>query len=84
RTVPDLAEDLNVPELPMLIQCFLYDQQHPDGPQSSTDMPLREMPVYRGRLDVFHSAMATFFTPSDPSGTGGMHCEHIRANPSWR
>ncbi|KAF9232868.1 hypothetical protein BU15DRAFT_90553 [Melanogaster broomeanus] len=84
RTVLDLAEELNVPELPMLIRYFLYDQQHPDGPQSSTDMLLREMPVYRGRLDVFHSAVATFFAPSDPSGTGGMHCEHIRANPSWR
>ncbi|KAF9221556.1 hypothetical protein BS17DRAFT_797037 [Gyrodon lividus] len=64
-----LAEELNVPELPMLIWYFLYDQQHPDGPQSSTDMPLQEMPVYRGRLDVFHSAMATFFAPSYPSGT---------------
>ncbi|KAF9226131.1 hypothetical protein BS17DRAFT_794398 [Gyrodon lividus] len=79
RTVLDLAEKLNIPELPMLIWYFLYDQQHPDGPQSSTDMPLQEMPVYRGRLDVFHSAVATFFTPSDPSGTGGMHCEHIPA-----
>ncbi|KAF8124221.1 hypothetical protein EV363DRAFT_1403324 [Boletus edulis] len=79
RTVPDLAEELDIPELPTLIRCFLYDQLHPDA-----DVPLRQMPVYGGRLNVFHSAMATFFAPSDPSGIGGMHREHIRATPSWR
>ncbi|KAF8121859.1 hypothetical protein EV363DRAFT_1183993 [Boletus edulis] len=79
RTVPDLAEELDIPELPTLIRRFLYDQLHPDA-----DVPLRQMPVYGGRLNVFHSAMATFFAPSDPSGIGGMYREHIRATPSWR
>ncbi|KAF8128116.1 hypothetical protein EV363DRAFT_1400617 [Boletus edulis] len=68
RTVPDLAEELNIPELPTLIQHFLYDQLHPDA-----DVPLQQMPVYREHLNVFHSAMATFFAPSDPSGIGGMY-----------
>ncbi|KAF8551365.1 hypothetical protein OG21DRAFT_1418127 [Imleria badia] len=42
------------------------------------------MPVYGGHLNVFHSAMATFFTPSDPSGIGSMYRKHIRATPLWR
>lgn len=31
-----------------------------------------------------HSATATFFAPSDPSGIGGMHREVIQVAPSWR
>lgn len=34
-------------------------------------------------VSVFHSAMATFFAPSDPSGSHGMRQEHIRSTPSW-
>ena len=84
QTVPDLAKELAISELPTLIRRFLYDQLHSDEHQFSADVPLRQMPVYGGRLNVFHSAMATFFAPSDPSGIGGMHREHIRATPSWR
>ena len=36
------------------------------------------------RVSVFHSAIATFFAPSDPSGTHGMRRERIRSTPSWR
>lgn len=36
------------------------------------------------RIHVYHSASATFYSPSDPSGVGGMRCEHIRSTPSWR
>ncbi|KAF9232417.1 hypothetical protein BU15DRAFT_90655 [Melanogaster broomeanus] len=81
RNIPDLAEELNSPELPTLIHCFLYDQLH------ATHIDLRLMchcgnASLQGRVDVFHSALATFFAPSDLSGTGGMHHEHIRATPS--
>ncbi|KAI9432522.1 hypothetical protein H4582DRAFT_1821021 [Lactarius indigo] len=36
------------------------------------------------KVSVFHSAVATFFSPSDPCGTRGMRCERIRSTPSWR
>jgi hypothetical protein len=36
------------------------------------------------RLNVFHSATATFHAPSDLSSIGGMHRERIRATPTWR
>ncbi|KAH9962468.1 hypothetical protein BJV74DRAFT_749914, partial [Russula compacta] len=36
------------------------------------------------QVKVFHSALATYHTPSDLSGIGGMHCKWIRAVPSWQ
>ena len=36
------------------------------------------------QISVFHSAVATYFAPSDPSGTHGMRRERIRSTPSWR
>jgi hypothetical protein len=36
------------------------------------------------KISVFHSAIATFFAPSDVSGTHGMRRERIRSTPSWR
>jgi hypothetical protein len=36
------------------------------------------------KFSVYHSAIATFFAPSDLSGIGGMRSERIRALPSWR
>jgi hypothetical protein len=37
-----------------------------------------------GTASVFHSAVATFFAPSDISGTCGWRRERIRSAPSWR
>ena len=37
-----------------------------------------------GKISVFHSATATFYAPSDPSGTHGIQRERIRSTPSWR
>jgi hypothetical protein len=36
------------------------------------------------RIKIYHSASAIYHAPSDLSGIGGMHREHIRATPSWR
>jgi hypothetical protein len=35
------------------------------------------------QMKVYHSATAVYHAPSDLSGIGGMHREHIRATPSW-
>jgi hypothetical protein len=35
-------------------------------------------------MSVFHSAVATFYAPSDDCGVRGMHRERIRSTPSWR
>lgn len=36
------------------------------------------------RFAIHPSAVATYYAPSDYSGTSGMHSERIRAVPSWR
>jgi hypothetical protein len=39
---------------------------------------------FEGSIKVHHSALATFYAPSDLCGTGGLHRERIRATPSFR
>ncbi|KAI9438055.1 hypothetical protein H4582DRAFT_2111606 [Lactarius indigo] len=43
-----------------------------------------EIPPLNCKVSVFHSAVATFYSPSDPCGTWGMRRERIRSTPSWR
>lgn len=45
---------------------------------------LGHCPPFEGSIHVFHSAVAVYHAPSDPSGLGGMHKERIRATPCWR
>ncbi|KAH8983439.1 hypothetical protein EDB92DRAFT_1890569 [Lactarius akahatsu] len=47
-------------------------------------MTTDEMPPLKCKISVFHSAVATFYSPSDPCGTRGMRRERIRSTPSWR
>ncbi|KAG1764199.1 hypothetical protein EDD22DRAFT_979086 [Suillus occidentalis] len=84
RTIPKLADELDLPSLPRLIRLFLYDQIHADNNHSSADVPLHDCPSFTGHIKIFHSASATFIAPSDPSRITGMRREHIRAVPSWR
>jgi hypothetical protein len=42
---------------------------------------LEELPLFGGDIQVYHSAVATFYTPSDLCGTGGLHRELIRSTP---
>ncbi|EPQ55649.1 hypothetical protein GLOTRDRAFT_41391, partial [Gloeophyllum trabeum ATCC 11539] len=44
----------------------------------------RLMPAIHGRVKVFHSATATYFSPSELAGAGGMHREWIRCTPQRR
>ncbi|OSC97902.1 hypothetical protein PYCCODRAFT_1376275, partial [Trametes coccinea BRFM310] len=77
----ELAHHVGIPNLPLLVARFLYQQSHPhDELPEDEDLP----PCPNSRVRVFHSAVATFYAPSDPSGVGGMRREHIRATPSWR
>lgn len=63
---------------------FVYEQLHPNVDDIST-VPSSELPSLQDcRVRIFRSAVATFFAPSDPCGTGGMHHERIRATPLWR
>ena len=39
--------------------------------------------MFTGRLKIYHSAAATFVSPSDPCGVGRARREQIKATPSW-
>ncbi|KAH9974793.1 hypothetical protein BGW80DRAFT_1490177 [Lactifluus volemus] len=79
QTLQELAAKLDETDLPALTQRFLADQLGA-GPGGALASFLRITTT----VHVFHSATATFFAPSDPSGIRGMRRECIRATPSWR
>ncbi|KAG2091332.1 uncharacterized protein F5147DRAFT_823151 [Suillus discolor] len=84
QTIPELADELNIPHLSDLLRRFLFQQTHPDDPRDPSDIPLAECPLYLSKIAVFNSASSRFYAPSDLSGIGGMRTEHIRSCPSWR
>ncbi|KAG2116276.1 hypothetical protein DEU56DRAFT_974984 [Suillus clintonianus] len=83
RDVSALALDLELPTFPTMLQQFLHDQIHIADPEPPVFDPATA-PVFMGRVSLFSSAAASFYAPSDLSGTGGMRREQIRATHSWR
>lgn len=76
-----LANDINQPDLATLIQRFLYKQDDSGfTPPQTPDDP----PSFHEKITVYPSAIASFYSPSDISGEGGMRYERIRAVDSWR
>ncbi|KAG1726100.1 hypothetical protein EDB19DRAFT_1945348 [Suillus lakei] len=84
RTVPDLSTELAIPHLYTLLRQFLFEQVNPDDQRAPSDIPLAQCPQFYGKIQLFNSASSMFYAPSDRSGIGGMHREHIRACPVWR
>jgi hypothetical protein len=81
----DLATDINQPDLLPLIQRFLHAQGCGDSASSQTpDDSELDLPPFHEKITVYPSAVATFYSPSDVSGVGGMRYERIRAVDSWR
>ncbi|KAJ7754298.1 hypothetical protein B0H14DRAFT_3096710 [Mycena olivaceomarginata] len=77
-------DHIKAPEFPALLVDFLHDQlSSPDYPNygdvSDNDLDISEYPI---RFN--HSAVATFYAPSDPSGIRGMCRERIRSTPTGR
>jgi len=75
---------LDLPTLEVCVRRFLYGQAHHNLNTPLDDVPIEECPTYNGRIRVFPSAVATYFAPSDLSGTKGMIREHIHCVDSWR
>ncbi|KAI0038131.1 hypothetical protein FA95DRAFT_1665594 [Auriscalpium vulgare] len=84
KYIADLAQHINQPRLPALIRKFLYDQIYPDADVSADNVALDDCPDFTGQVRVYHSAVASFYAPSDMCGAGGMRRERIRSHPNWR
>ena len=65
QTLQDLAEKIHETDLLALTQAFLTIQLGTGG-------ALADFPQITTMVDIVHSATATFFAPSDPSGIQGM------------
>ncbi|KAI6008013.1 hypothetical protein EDC04DRAFT_2871558 [Pisolithus marmoratus] len=80
-TLQALADHIIQPDLPLLVSQFLQFQSQDNAvPNTIPSYPnIPESP-----LSVYHSAVSTFYAPSDLSGLGRMHSEHIQSMPSWR
>ncbi|ESK82484.1 hypothetical protein Moror_8528 [Moniliophthora roreri MCA 2997] len=81
-----LGQYIDVSDLPNLIRCYLFEKIYPNDPCQGDDLSLADcLPLWDNiKVQVFHSATATFYAPSDSSGIGGMKREVICATPSWR
>lgn len=79
-----LAAHIDYPQLPALARRFLFDQTNKNPKITSDDVDLNDCPTIEGKISVFHSAVASFFAPSDECGLRGMRRERIRSCPLWR
>ncbi|KAK0460894.1 uncharacterized protein EV420DRAFT_1619442 [Desarmillaria tabescens] len=71
RRLERLAQHIHCPDLPELN----------DPP--SEDIHLDDCPEIMSNIYVYHSAVASFYAPSDISRVRGMRRERIRSTPSW-
>lgn len=78
----DIADEIDQHDLVFLIKKFLYRQTHPR--LSPSQVPEDSLPPFDDKITIYSSAVATFYSPSDISGVGGMRSERIRAVKSWR
>ncbi|KAI0289302.1 hypothetical protein BC826DRAFT_1092819 [Russula brevipes] len=79
NTLDALAAFIKQPGFPTALRQFVYARRHP----AYEDFPLC-LPEFSSRITIFHSAVASFYAPSDLCGAGGMYHERIRANPRWK
>jgi hypothetical protein len=66
---------------PLIFSQFLYKHCHPDVQISPST--LKGCPAFDGMIKVHHSAVATFYAPSDLSGLGGLQFEQIQSTPCF-
>ncbi|KAG2337208.1 hypothetical protein BDR05DRAFT_978582 [Suillus weaverae] len=85
--IPHLGHNNQIgePNLMTHIQQFLHDQlRHSDSNSEASADSSSALPELYEKITLYTSAVATFFTPSDISGIGGMHYKRICAVDTWR
>ncbi|EKM77823.1 hypothetical protein AGABI1DRAFT_101528 [Agaricus bisporus var. burnettii JB137-S8] len=75
-----LSQYIQKPDFPHAFKSFLYSIRHPNRPiPENVEMHVS----FTGKIHVFHSAIARFYSPSDLCGLSGMYRQRIRSTPSW-
>ncbi|KAK0438899.1 hypothetical protein EV421DRAFT_1968969 [Armillaria borealis] len=75
------SEDAGAVNEPILAEVKLAVTKETDPP--SDTIALDDCPEITSNVYVYHSAVASFYAPSDISGIRGMRRECIRCTPSW-
>lgn len=83
RDIYQFAQHVHQGRLPELTRRYLYDVLNPEATVSGSQAPTDSLPTINGPVQLFNSARAVYYAPSDLSGIGGMHQERIRAMRSW-
>ena len=78
-----IAQQINQPRFPVLLHHFLWEILNPDLPRSPNEIPINECPFFECNINVYNSAIACFYAPSNLCGTGGMYHEWIQSTPNW-
>ena len=74
-----LAAHIKQPDFPLLFSQFLFKCCHPDA---QIALPtVEDCLAFHGAIEIHHSAVATFYAPSDLSGSGSLWHERIRSTP---
>ena len=78
-----LGSHIGQVDLDELVRRFLFYDQNP---AFTGTPPLSLCPTTDNvkRINVYHSATATFCAPSNPSGVGGLYRETVRCTPRWQ
>ncbi|KAF9061853.1 hypothetical protein BDP27DRAFT_1484790 [Rhodocollybia butyracea] len=80
RFIQALGIYIGQPTLEHLTRQFLHNELH-KGSEPADNL---DLPYIQSKINVYHSAVAVFYAPSDNSGIHGMKRERIRCTPSWR
>ncbi|KAF8263399.1 hypothetical protein EI94DRAFT_1597543, partial [Lactarius quietus] len=76
-----LVVHIKQPKFLLLFSQFLYKCCHPDV--QTTPSTLKECPAFDGTIKIHHSTIATFYAPSNLSGSGSLQCKQIQSTPSF-
>ncbi|KAJ3999966.1 hypothetical protein F5050DRAFT_1563996 [Lentinula boryana] len=83
RYLDALATQVQQPRLPELTRQFLYEQISNATDDDAQAVDISDCPEILSKINVYHSAVAMFYAPSDNSGIHGMHRERIHSTPLW-
>ncbi|KAG1742043.1 hypothetical protein EDB19DRAFT_1895037 [Suillus lakei] len=78
-----IGQLIGVLNLHGLVCQFLHDQRNPDHHIPGHEMNVSLCPDFNGKVHVFHSAVASFYAPSNICGVHGMLRHVIHSTPTW-
>ena len=76
-----LAAYINQPKFPLVFRQFLYKDRNPE--EQFAPPTIEECPAFDSAIKVYHSAVTTFYAPSDLSRSGGLRHEQICSTPNF-